>query len=318
MALKAFYDATVELGVPEQRDDVHRLRLRPHADLQRQGLRPRLGRAPPRHGRRGQGREDLRHVPQHAARHRQPARRGPGTADPGLLGRPVRGDDGEVDGREQRRTSAPCSRTSRTSARPILASWPDRSAGDDRCFATCLASVAACLRLAGRPRRQPASPPPPRSTTRACGGTPAESGWGINFAHQGDIVFATWFTYDTAGKPWWLIAELHKTARRRLLGRRVDGRRPGVQLVALGRHEDRRDQGRHDDGDVHLRHRRQPRVHGQRHLADQGDHQAAVRPRPDLRLGRAGRTSRSRPTTRTCGGTRPSRAGASTSRHQGD
>jgi len=41
---------------------------------------------------------------------------------------------------------------------------------------------------------------------------PDESGWGINFSHQGDIVFATWFTYDGQGKPWWLIAELHRTA----------------------------------------------------------------------------------------------------------
>ena len=32
----------------------------------------------------------------------------------------------------------------------------------------------------------------------------AESGWGINFAHQGDQVFATWYTYDTTGKAWWL------------------------------------------------------------------------------------------------------------------
>ena len=40
----------------------------------------------------------------------------------------------------------------------------------------------------------------------------SESGWGINFTHQGDIIFATWFTYDAAGKPWWLIAELHKGA----------------------------------------------------------------------------------------------------------
>jgi uncharacterized protein (DUF1800 family) len=38
----------------------------------------------------------------------------------------------------------------------------------------------------------------------------AESGWGVNFTHQGDIIFATWFTYDAGGKPWWLIAELHK------------------------------------------------------------------------------------------------------------
>ena len=40
----------------------------------------------------------------------------------------------------------------------------------------------------------------------------SESGWGINFAHQGDMIFATWFTYDANGKPWWLIAELHKAA----------------------------------------------------------------------------------------------------------
>jgi uncharacterized protein (DUF1800 family) len=41
---------------------------------------------------------------------------------------------------------------------------------------------------------------------------PAESGWGVNFTHQGDVIFATWFTYNAAGKPWWLIAELRKTA----------------------------------------------------------------------------------------------------------
>jgi hypothetical protein len=32
----------------------------------------------------------------------------------------------------------------------------------------------------------------------------SESGWGINFAHQGDIIFATWYTYDANGKAWWL------------------------------------------------------------------------------------------------------------------
>jgi len=38
----------------------------------------------------------------------------------------------------------------------------------------------------------------------------SESGWGINFAHQGSIIFATWFLYDHDGRPWWLIAELHE------------------------------------------------------------------------------------------------------------
>ena len=32
----------------------------------------------------------------------------------------------------------------------------------------------------------------------------AESGWGINFAHQGGQIFATWYTYDTSGRAWWL------------------------------------------------------------------------------------------------------------------
>jgi hypothetical protein len=32
----------------------------------------------------------------------------------------------------------------------------------------------------------------------------SESGWGMNLAHQGDIIFATWFTYDATGKAWWL------------------------------------------------------------------------------------------------------------------
>jgi hypothetical protein len=40
----------------------------------------------------------------------------------------------------------------------------------------------------------------------------SESGWGINFAHQGDVIFATWFTYNAAGKPLWLGAELHPIA----------------------------------------------------------------------------------------------------------
>ena len=31
-----------------------------------------------------------------------------------------------------------------------------------------------------------------------------ESGWGVNFAHQGDQIFATWYTYDTSGNAYWL------------------------------------------------------------------------------------------------------------------
>jgi hypothetical protein len=40
----------------------------------------------------------------------------------------------------------------------------------------------------------------------------SESGWGVNFAHQGDTIFATWFTYDTSGNPWWLAMIAQKTS----------------------------------------------------------------------------------------------------------
>ena len=39
-----------------------------------------------------------------------------------------------------------------------------------------------------------------------------ESGWGVNFAHQGDTIFSTWFTYDVDGTPLWLSATATKTA----------------------------------------------------------------------------------------------------------
>ena len=33
----------------------------------------------------------------------------------------------------------------------------------------------------------------------------SESGWGLNIAHQGDIFFITWFTYDADGSGMWLV-----------------------------------------------------------------------------------------------------------------
>ena len=40
----------------------------------------------------------------------------------------------------------------------------------------------------------------------------SESGWGINLNHEGDTIFATWFTYDHAGLPLWLVVTADKTA----------------------------------------------------------------------------------------------------------
>ena len=39
----------------------------------------------------------------------------------------------------------------------------------------------------------------------------SESGWGINVAHQGDVIFATWFTYDATGHGTWLAMTANKT-----------------------------------------------------------------------------------------------------------
>jgi len=36
----------------------------------------------------------------------------------------------------------------------------------------------------------------------------SQSGWGVNFAHQGNTLFATWYTYDAGGAPLWLSALL--------------------------------------------------------------------------------------------------------------
>lgn len=35
--------------------------------------------------------------------------------------------------------------------------------------------------------------------------TGSESGWGLDIAHQGDVLFATWFTYDAGNKGLWLV-----------------------------------------------------------------------------------------------------------------
>jgi hypothetical protein len=39
-----------------------------------------------------------------------------------------------------------------------------------------------------------------------------ESGWGINFTHQGDTIFATWFTFDHDRAPMWLVVTAKMTA----------------------------------------------------------------------------------------------------------
>ena len=59
----------------------------------------------------------------------------------------------------------------------------------------------------------------------------SESGWGINFAHQGDIIFATWFTYDVDGNAWWLSMIASKTAPNVFAGELLQTRGPAFSAV---------------------------------------------------------------------------------------
>jgi hypothetical protein len=60
---------------------------------------------------------------------------------------------------------------------------------------------------------------------------PAESGWGINFAHQGDVIFASWFTYDLTGKGTWLVMTANKTAANTYTGQLFQGTGPAFDAV---------------------------------------------------------------------------------------
>ena len=67
----------------------------------------------------------------------------------------------------------------------------------------------------------------------------SESGWGVNFTHQGDMIFATWFTYDVDGTPLWLSATVHQDGAGRLHRDAVPDDRPGVQRGAVRSRERR-------------------------------------------------------------------------------
>ena len=60
---------------------------------------------------------------------------------------------------------------------------------------------------------------------------PAEAGWGINFAHDGDTIFASWFTYDLTGKGTWLVMAANKTGPNTYTGSLIQGTGPAFDAV---------------------------------------------------------------------------------------
>jgi hypothetical protein len=51
-----------------------------------------------------------------------------------------------------------------------------------------------------------------------CSPAGSESGWGVSIAHQGNIIFAAWYTYDLAGLPLWMIVTANLTAPKTYAG----------------------------------------------------------------------------------------------------
>jgi hypothetical protein len=77
---------------------------------------------------------------------------------------------------------------------------------------------------------------PPRSAVNYGGlwwNAPAgsEPGWGINFAHQGDTIFATWFTFGLDGNPLWLVTAASKSAPNVYSGKLYTGTGPPLGAV---------------------------------------------------------------------------------------
>jgi hypothetical protein len=59
----------------------------------------------------------------------------------------------------------------------------------------------------------------------------SESGWGMNLAHQGDTIFATWFTYDTTGDGWWLSMTANKTVEGTYTGALIETAGPAFNAM---------------------------------------------------------------------------------------
>ncbi len=113
----------------------------------------------------------------------------------------------------------------------------------------------------------------------------SEAGWGVNLTHQGDTLFASWFTYDLDHTPMWLVATASKTATNTYNAPqlfKLSG--PAFNAVPFpplggGRRADRDLRGNRDFR-VQQRQRGELYLHRQRRNADQSHHPRSVQRRP--------------------------------------
>jgi len=61
----------------------------------------------------------------------------------------------------------------------------------------------------------------------------SESGWGLNVAQQGNVLFATWFTYDTNGRAWWLSMTATATGASTYAGTLIAARGPAFSTTSF-------------------------------------------------------------------------------------
>ena len=85
-------------------------------------------------------------------------------------------------------------------------------------------STNSPMNFSGATGTVPASTPPPPAASlnfqalwwRSPAGS--ENGWGINIVHQGDVLVATWYTYNLDGSALWLLSDAHKTGSNTYFG----------------------------------------------------------------------------------------------------
>ena len=109
----------------------------------------------------------------------------------------------------------------------------------------------------------------------------SESGWGVNLTHQGDTIFATWFTYDLDRTPLWLSVTAPKTAAGIYSRNSLSNDRAGIQRGAVLPGQSDGHRSRYCDVHFHRRQYRDVRLHGKRRDAEQGDHAPGFRRRPE-------------------------------------
>ena len=56
-------------------------------------------------------------------------------------------------------------------------------------------------------------------------------GWGINFTHQGNTIFATWFTYGPDGNPLWFSVSAPLTGSKVYTGNLYTGTGPAYTVA---------------------------------------------------------------------------------------